>query len=278
MSQQTVLGVSLKGTLSSTWLLTAVMGVVVFPDGVHLMWTYEKNEGGGVGGALLTSVMISKLSHFLLLLLLLSCVPSPPLPALPTTHESLPKTDTTVWDGAQTRKHEPPLPNPSLIVPRFCQGGRRNSITPRDDRCVLRSDAKCAAKTPGRVRRGQNGDTTTIHTPLICHTHKQALSVLHHIKTTRPHLDSRSRFISGSISFPLPVLKHSSTAPPSPPPPPPYTKAITNPLSSARLYPRSPVGAMDSFCSIYTLTPSPVLPPQVSPSKGKQGAFVSLAV
>lgn len=57
MSQQTVLGVSLKGTLSSTWLLigrpwqlTAVMGVVVFPDGVHLMWTYEKNEGGGWGG------------------------------------------------------------------------------------------------------------------------------------------------------------------------------------------------------------------------------------
>lgn len=59
MSQQTVLGVSLKGTLSSTslligrpWQLTAVMGVVVYPDGVHLMCvTYEKNDGGGGGGA-----------------------------------------------------------------------------------------------------------------------------------------------------------------------------------------------------------------------------------
>lgn len=55
MSQQTVLAVSLKGTLSSTWLLigrpwqlTAVMSVVVFPDGVHLMW--KKKEGGEVKG------------------------------------------------------------------------------------------------------------------------------------------------------------------------------------------------------------------------------------
>lgn len=125
---------------------------------------------------------------------------------------------------------------------------------PRDDKCALRSDAKCAARIPGRIRRGQNRDTMTIQTALICHTHKQALSVFHHTKTSRPHLDSapRSRFISGSISFPLPVLKHSSTASPS------LHQSNNKSTLSARLYPRSPVGGMDSFCSIYMLMLSSV--------------------
>lgn len=107
----------------------------------------------------------------------------------------------------------------------------------------------------------------------MSHTRKQALSVLHHIKTTRPHLDSapRSRFISGSISFPLPVLKHSSTPSSS------LHRSNNKSALSAGPDPRSPVGGMDGFRSTHMLMPSPVLPPQMSPNEKKQGAFASLA-
>lgn len=142
------------------------------------------------------------------------------LPSLPSQQPTNLFPKQTPQSGMEPRHANmspPPPPTSSLIVPRFCRGkGGEIQSCRGDDKCALRSDAKCAARIPGRIRRGQIRDTMTIQTPPICHTHKQALSVFHHIKTTRPHLDSapRSRFISGSISFPLPVLKHFSTAAP----------------------------------------------------------------
>lgn len=204
--------------------------------------------GWGGGGALLTSVMISKLSHFLLLLLFLfSCLPSPLCP-LNNPQISSQNRHHSVGMEPRHANMSPPTPRP---LPKSIPGsaGEGGKIQSRrgDDKCALRSDAKCAAKMPGRIRRGRNRDTTTIQTALICHTRKQALSVFHRIKTTRLHLDSapRSRFISGSISFPLPVLKHSSTTSPS------LHQSNNKSTLTARLYPRSPVGGMDSFCSIY---------------------------
>lgn len=132
------------------------------------------------GGAPLTSLMISKLSHFLLLLVLLSCVPSPLCPPNNPQISSQNRHHKSGMEPRHANKSPPPPTTTSLIVPRFCRGGRRNSIMPRDDKFALRSDAKCASKIPGRIRRGQNRDTTTIQTALICHTHKQALSVFHH--------------------------------------------------------------------------------------------------